>query len=254
LNRTDNPARWIAAYVTCQAATVMGLSYGFTTALMPWGGAMAGFAVVAGLYGLMLPLALLAPREFAPLAQMGGSVLPGAKGWIALGAVFCQVAAILAVWVYLKPLGQRAGLSDATIGLAITLALGSQIFAGLCATAIAGRVRAGPLLITVSAVSVVIILGLGLSGSSLIFTFGAVLFAFFWMFSAPFQMPYLIHMDASRRTAVHMSSALLLGVAVGPALASLAVSQSGLGGALWVAGLLYGLTALMILLNRPAPA
>jgi len=132
--------------------------------------------------------------------------------------------------------GLCAGLSDATIGFAITLALGSQIFAGLCATAIAGRVRAGPRLITVCAVSVVIILGLGLSGSSLIFTFGAVLFAFFWMFSAPFQMPYLIHMDASRRTAVHMSSALLL------------------GGALWVAGLLYGLTALMILLNRPALA
>jgi predicted MFS family arabinose efflux permease len=67
------------------------------------------------------------------------------------------------------------------------------------------------------------------------------------------MMPYLIDVDPSRRAAVHMSTAMLVGVALGPALASLAVGRHGVTGALWVAGVLYGLTGLVILFNRPAP-
>lgn len=252
LTRLANPGRWIAAYVTCQSATVMVLSYWFTAALLPSGGAMAGFVVVAILYGALIVAAWLVPPHFPPLVQDGGSIIPNFKGWIGLVAVFCQVAAILALWVYIKPLGQRAGLSDTAIGFAVTLALGSQIPAGLCATPFVGRVSSGALLIAASALSMAAIISLGLMGNnSVVFTLGVVVFGFFWVFSVPFMMPYLIDIDPSRRAAVHMSTAMLVGVALGPALASVAVSQNGVAGALWVAGFLYGLTGLIILFNRP---
>jgi len=255
LTRSANPARWIAAYVTCQAATVMLLSYWFTSALLPWGGALAGFIVVAVLYGVLLLLSVLVPQEFAPLMKDGGSIIPGLKGWIGLFVAFCQVAAILALWVYIKPIGQSMGLSDDAVGFAVTLALGSQILAGLCASTVAGRASPSALLVGVSVLSVLAVVVLALAGADRIaFTLAIVAFGFLWIFSTPFLMPYLIDVDPTRRAAVHMSTAALVGVAVGPAMASFAVSQSGVTGALWVAGLLYGLTALVILLNRPVNA
>ncbi len=252
LTRSDNPARWIAAYVTLQAATVMLLSYWFTSSLLPWGGAKAGFIVVAVFYGVLLLLAALVPNGFAPLMKNGGSIVPGLKGWIGLFVAFCQVAAILSLWVYIKPVGQHAGLSDEAIGFAVTLGLGSQILAGLAASTVAGRARPSVLLVGVSMASLAAIVCLGLVGDNRIaFTAAIIVFAFMWIFSTPFLMPYLIDVDPTRRAAVHMSTAALVGVAVGPAIASFAVSQSGVTGALWVAGVLYGLTALVILLNRP---
>ncbi len=252
LTRLANPGRWIAAYVTCQSATVMVLSYWFTAALLPSGGAVAGFVVVAILYGALFVAAWLVPPHFPPLVQDGGSIIPDVKGWIGLVAVFCQIAAILALWVYIKPVGQGAGLSDTAIGFAITLALAAQIPAGLCATPFVGRVSSGAVLIAASALSLAAIVGLGLMGNdTVVFALCVVVFGFFWIFSVPFMMPYLIDIDPSRRAAMHMSTAMLVGVALGPAMASIAVSQDGVSGALWVAVLLYGLTALVIVFNRP---
>ncbi len=254
LTRLANPGRWIAAYVTCQSATVMVLSYWFTTALLPSGGAMAGFIVVSILYGVLILAAWLVPPQFQALIQEGGSIIPDRKGWIGLAAVFFQVAAILALWVYVKPLGQSAGLSETAIGFAITLALASQIPAGLCATPFVGRLSSGTLLLAAIALSLGAIVSLGVMGyNGIVFTLSVVVFGFFWVFSVPFMMPYLIDIDPSRRAAMHMSTAMSVGVAVGPALASVAVSQNGVTGALWVAGFLYGLTGLIIFLNKPVP-
>jgi hypothetical protein len=253
LTRQANPGRWVAAFVTAQSATVMVLSYWFAVALLPAGGALAGYAVVAVLYGALVGAAWLVPPAFPPLVRDGGSLVPGVKGWIGLLAVFCQIAAILSLWIYLKPLGQQGGLSDTEIGFAITLAMASQIPAGLCATPVVGRVSSSALLAAASALSIAAIAGLGLmGGNGFVFALGVVVFGFFWVFSVPFMMPYLIDVDPSRRAAVHMSTAMLVGVALGPALASLAVGRHGVTGALWVAGVLYGLTGLVVLFNRPA--
>ncbi len=246
LTRIDNPARWIAIYVTVQAAVLLVLSYVFAVILLPWGGAMGGFATVAILYGLMGVLALLIADSYPPLGDASESVMPGLAGFVGLTAVFCQLAAILALWVYVKPFGLQIGVGEQEAGVAMSIALGSQILAGLCAAAFAGKIRPVHALVGTSVASIAAIAVLGSASSTMAYTVGAVGFAFLWMFVPPFHMPYLIEIDPSRRAALHMSTAQLAGVAAGPALASLMVSQHDVRGALLLAALLYGLGGLIV--------
>jgi DHA1 family inner membrane transport protein len=252
LTRSKNPGRWIGLFFAVESATVMLLSYWFNSTLLPWGGATAGYVVVAILYGTLFLLARLVPSHFAPLLQRGQSIVPDFKGWVGLGVVFCQVGAIIAMWIYLKPQGQQAGFSDAVIGLAMTLALGSQVFAGVIGAAVAGRVSSRLVLVVIAALSAAVVITLTVPGiSSITFTMAVIVFAFLWAFGPPFQMMYLIDIDQTRRASMHISTASLVGVVVGPALASFAVSQNGVIGASWVAVGLYGLAGLSVLLNRP---
>lgn len=246
LTRIDNPARWIAIYVTLQASLLLVLSAVFSLVLLPWGGANAGFATVAILYGLMGLLALLIPPEYAPLGGAGDTVMPDLRGFVGLAAVFCQLAAILALWVYVKPLGLQLGVGEQGTGLAMSVALGSQIVAGLCAAALAARIRPVHALVGTSVASIAAIGLLAVAGSDLAFTAGVVGFAFLWMFVPPFHMPYLIEIDPSRRAALHMSTAQLAGVAAGPGMASLLVTQQDVRGALLLAAVLYGLGGLIV--------
>jgi hypothetical protein len=246
LTRADNPGRWVAIYVTVQAATLLVLSAWFSTTLLPTGGAFAGFAVLAAFYGVMGLLAAFVPSRFDPLGHGDGSVMPDMKGWIGLFAVFTQLAAILALWVYLKPYGKQIGLSDDVTGLAVSVAMGSQIIAGLLATVMAGRVRAAPLIVFVAVGSVGAVAALAFAQEAVPFIVATTAFAFLWMLGPPFHMPYLIDIDPSRRSALHMTTAQLLGVAAGPAIASVAVSDTNVTSALIVAAGLYALGGLII--------
>lgn len=172
--------------------------------------------------------------------------MPTAKGWIGLFAVFTQLAAILAMWVYLKPYGAQVGLSDATTGTAVSIALGSQILAGLLATLMAGRVPTVPVILFVAVGSVAALAALIQAPSAPIFIVATTVFAFLWMLGPPFHMPYLITIDPSRRSAIHATTAQLLGVAVGPALASIALTEGNVTGALIVAAMLYAVGGIVV--------
>lgn len=261
LTRSDNPGRWVAIYVTAQALTLLILSAWFSAMVLPQGGAAAGFAIVAALYGLIAFLALCVPESFAPLAHGDGSIRPTASGLLGLFGVFAQLAAILATWVYIKSYGKQIGLDEATTGFAVSVAMGVQIIAGLLATALAGRVRNAPMILLAVVASLASLALLITVQTTLAFIVGTAAFAFFWMLGPPFHMPYLIDIDPSRRSAVHMTTAQLLGVAAGPALASMAVSGEIVTGALVVAALLYavgglvvGLTGLRVRQAEPAAA
>lgn len=246
LTRSDNPGRWVAIYVTAQALTLLILSYWFSTTLLPEGGAIAGFAIVAGLYALIGLLSAVVPNRFAAQGHGGGSIMPNAKGLIALFAIFAQLAAILAMWVYIKAYGKQIGLDEATTGLAVSIAMGSQIAAGILATLLAGRVRPAPLILGCVAASIASLILLIVVQSPMAFIAGTTAFAFFWMLGPPFHMPYLIDVDPSRKAALHMATAQLVGVAVGPALASVAVGGETVTGALVVAAALYAVGGVII--------
>jgi len=261
LTRSDNPGRWVAIYVTAQALTLLILSAWFSAMVLPQGGAAAGFAIVAALYGLIAFLALCVPGSFAPLAHGNGSIRPTALGLLGLFGVFAQLAAILATWVYIKSYGKQIGLDEATTGFAVSVAMGVQIIAGLLATVLAGRVRNTPMILLAVVASLASLALLITAQTTTPFIVGTAAFAFFWMLGPPFHMPYLIDIDPSRRSAVHMTTAQLLGVAAGPALASMAVSGEVVTGALIVAALLYavgglivGLTGLRIRQAEPVTA
>lgn len=246
LTRCNNPGRWVAIYVMAQAATLLLLSSWFSSSLLPQGGANAGFAIVAGLYGLIALLTIFTPPHFEPIAHGSTSIRLSRTGWIGLFAIFTLMAAILATWVYLKPYGQQIGLDEATTGLAVSVAMGAQIASGLIGTVLAGRVRNAMMLLSVVAASIASLVFLLTAHSAFTFVIGTAAFAFFWMLGAPFYMPYLIDIDPSRRSALHMTTSQLVGVAAGPAIASMAVDGETVTGALIVAAALYVLGALIV--------
>ena len=246
LTRCNNPGRWVAIYVMAQAAILLLLSSWFFSSLLPQGGANAGFAMVAGLYGLIALLTVVTPRHFEPIAHDSTPVRPSRTGLIGLFAIFTLMAAIFATWVYLKPYGQQIGLDEATTGFAVSGAMGAQIASGLIATVLAGRVRNALMLLFVVAASIASLAFLLTAHSAFTFVVGTAGFAFFWMLGSPFYMPYLIDIDPSRRSALHMTTSQLLGVAAGPAIASMAVDGETVTGALIVAAALYAFGALIV--------
>ncbi|WP_408587938.1 hypothetical protein [Novosphingobium sp.] len=250
LTRIENPTRIIAAYVTGQAILLLALSSFFASYLLPWGGAGAGFAALASLYAVMAGLAFLVPDRLAPFTQGSASIMPNRAGWIGLFIVFLQLAAILGLWIYVKPLGQMIGLDNIATGTAISVALGAQIFAGLGTGLLADRISPRLALTLVGTGSVVAIAALAVAHSPLQFTAAVTAFAFLWMLAPPFQMPYLITLDPSRRAAMHIATAQLVGVTAGPALASMAVNALDARGALLVSGSLYALSVVCIRAER----
>jgi len=246
LTRCINPGRWVAIYVMAQATTLLFLSSWFSTSLLPRGGAFAGFAMVAGLYGLIALLTTFTPSHFKPFAPGRGSTLPSGDGWIGLFAIFTLMAAILATWVYVKPYGKQIGLDEATTGFAVSTAMGVQIAAGLLGTLLAGRIRNAPMVLFVASAGIVSLALLLTAQSASAFIAATMAFAFFWMLGSPFYMAYLIDIDPSRRSAPHLTTSQLLGVAAGPATASVGVDGETVTGALIVAAGFYIASAIVV--------
>lgn len=245
LARVAVPARLIAIYITLQAASLLGLSALISGILLPWGGAMAGYGVLALLYAPLLVGIRFIPGKYHRLDGGGGMVLPSGRGLAGLVAVALHLAAIMALWVYVVPLAKQAGVSDEMAGFSVSFALAAQIVAGALAAIVAQRLRAVPALLMCIAASIGAIILLALATTTWLVIASVVIIAFFWMFAPPFQMPYLILVDPSRRAAMQMVTAQLLGVAAGPALASMAVTADSASGA-WAASLaMYALAGLI---------
>lgn len=256
--RSSIPARLVAIYVSVQAASQLALSSLFASFLLPWGGSTAGYGALAVLYGGMLILVRMIPNSYRPIGGDGeGLAIPSGVGLVGDFAVLFHLAAIMALWVYIVPLAQQAGLPEGTAPLAISIGLAAEILAGIVAGVIGVRLNAFVALIGSIAISTAAIALLAIAQTPLMFIVGVVIFAFFWMFAMPFQMPYLITLDPTRKAAMQVLTAQLLGLAAGPAIASFMVGQQGAIGAAWASGGLYILTGTIIFLTmfrRPAAA
>jgi len=250
LTRTANPGRLVAFDVAVQAATIASLASLFAASAIPHHGSVGTFTVIAGIYAALGLLATAIPRDYEPLPGRGPTVLPTLHGCIGLVAVFALISAIVATWVYLKSHGEQIGFDAATTNRAISTALTCKVIAALLMTAIAGRLRPLATLLCVSPASIVTLVVLMRAQSSDMFTMGAAVFAFLWMFTTPMLMPYLIAVDPSRRSAIHIGTAQLLGAACGPAMASLAVGLGGTAAVLVLAASLHGLGILAIVAER----
>jgi hypothetical protein len=70
------------------------------------------------------------------------------------------------------------------------------------------------------------------------------------MFAPPFQLPFLIEMDPTHRAAMFVSPAQLLGVAVGPIVASWTVTEQHFAGAGRTSASLFALSFSLALFAR----
>jgi hypothetical protein len=136
-------------------------------------------------------------------------------------------------------LAHQAGLTAGVANTALWVSLAAQVVGSATATALAGRVR----WFTVFLVTTTVYLGVWwLFGQRIpgwIFVGANALGGLVGLFLAPFLVPMTIEADPSRRAAVQSGAAQLLGGALGPLLASLAVSDTNVHGVLWLgAGLM----------------
>ncbi|MBI1682302.1 MFS transporter [Caulobacter hibisci] len=241
--RSPRPDRWSGIYLTVQTlaqlAVVAALSVFVVDRFGPSGGfvALAGLAASAALAGFLSPRAWSAlPQadDASPKADKGG--LPSRRGWVALLAIFCFQAFILALWIYAEPLSRQSGHAPGVAGLAFSISLAAQVAGGSAATALAGRVSWFVSLAVgvIAAAACLLVFAALPSGPAFIAASG--LFGFAWLFASPFLTPLAIEADPSRRAALLGPGASLLGCATGPLLAALIVGERDVRPAVWLAG------------------
>lgn len=252
--RAEVPGRVFAIYVTAQALSAFLLSALFTTIVLPRFGATGAYITLALINIPLLIASTQIPRAYRIIEGAAGGGMPPARGVIGLVGVLLYIAGILSLWVYVAPLLKSKGHDPVLIGYAITAALGVQILAGLSASVLATKFRAAPTCIIGALVSIACIAVLLVPAGAVTMFAAMAVFAFAWMFVPPFQMPFLIEIDPTLKTAMLISGAQLFGGAVGPMLSSTAASVIGLDAVGAVAMALFAGSALCVLVSRRMPA
>jgi len=234
--RAPRPERWAGLYLTTQTLLQLGVVSAIGAFVVGPFGPNGGFVVLAALTVSAALAGLAIPGAYTPLVETEDNPkgLPSARGWIALAAVFCFQAFILAVWIYAEPLSRQAGHPASVASAAFAVSLAAQVAGGAAATALAGRLSWFWSL----AVAVVLAIGalfvMASLPSAAVFLVAAGVFGFVWLFASPYLTPLAIEADPSRRAALLGPGASLLGCGAGPLLASFVVSGADVRPAVWL--------------------
>ena len=226
ISRAGRPERASGVFVVVQTVAQLILAAALPATVVPQFGINGALVVLAGISVLTAVAAALGPDRFAPLAKPeGGHAKLGVRPMAGLFAAFLFLAFIVALWVYLEPLAALSGLTPQQAGLAVAVALGMQVLGGAAATVVGRRWRPEAVLIAVGAANAAI-LAVFLSGPGSVGFMGAVaLFGFLWLFALPFLTLLLIQADPTRRAAMQLGTAQLLGSSFGPLAASMVVGD-----------------------------
>ena len=130
------------------------------------------------------------------------TVLHNPRNLVALAAVFCFQAFILAVWIYAEPLSRQAGHPASVASAAFALSLAAQVAGGATATALAGRLSWFWSLLIAVVLAAGALLVMGSLPSAPMFLAAATVVGFVWLFASPYLTPLAIEADPSRRAAL----------------------------------------------------
>lgn len=246
--RSPRPERWSGLYLTIQTLLQLAVVSAIGAFVMGRFGPDGGFVALAALAASAVVAGLAIPGVYAPLVETEDNPkgLPSARGWIALAAVFCFQAFILAVWIYAEPLSREAGHPAGVASLAFAVSLAAQVAGGATATALAGRLSWFWSLVVAVALAVGALLVMASLPSAAVFLAAAGVFGFVWLFASPYLTPLAIEADPSRRAALLGPGASLLGCGAGPLLASFLVTGADVRPAVWL-GVGLALVTLVII-------
>ena len=244
--RAERPERWSGIYLAAQTLAQLALASGIGLA---GAGSERGFTALG-----MVTLAAIAavgwmPAAFPPLATDSGrsSGMPGAQGILALLGVLLYLAFVVAVWVYVEPLALQRGLSPSAVHLIAPLSLAMQVLGAGTATILAGRLRPRATIVIVGFVNLGLLVLVARAMSALPFVAATAAFGFLWLFVMPFQVPAVVAADRTRRAAVLIGGAQLIGSSLGPFAAGLLIGTTDVVPVLWfgAACLIVGVAALV---------
>lgn len=249
ITRAQSPDKlagiFLAVQTLAQAALAAVLPL---TAMIRWG-ANGGLGTMAAIAIAAVPVSLLFHNRFAdlPKSAEAGSGLP-LRGIAGLASVFFYLAGIVGLWVFVERLGAAAGASAQLAGIAVAAALVSQVTGSLTATVLLGRLPLIPTLIFCAAGNIAIAALLGAPIGRVPYVAAVMVFGFLWLFAMPFQTRLLIRLDQTRRSAMLLSTAQLLGCAAGPLVTAPFATDTSLTGALAADAALFGVVCVMTLL------
>jgi hypothetical protein len=256
ISRTATPERWAAVLFTGMGLTQLAAATALSAFVLPRFGANGGYAAVAAVAALAVLVAPFLPSKLGEAAGAAGATsgAPPLRGWIALAGTLCMAASLTAVAVYVIPLAKQAGLSVAVGRTAISVALACQMAGGALATALAGRVRYITVFYACAAVFFATWATYALHAPAWLFVGVTGLSGLAAFIAGPFLVPMTVEADPSRRAAMQSGAVQLLAGAFGPLLASQAVSNANVHGALILAVVLQAAgLAIATVLHRMRP-
>jgi hypothetical protein len=224
--RTTAPDRLAAIFLVSQTLAQAAVAAFLATVIVPTTSWPGGFAVLAGLSGALLALAPALRPGFTSLTATGSGLPPlSVATFVTFGAILGQMGAIGALWAYLDPLGRGVGLTGTEVGTLISAVLFLQVMGGSTAAWVVRRLGALPALMAASVLLGSLAFSLHGQPPALTFCVSCGLFGFVWLFLMPFHVRLAFAADPAGRVAVLVPAVQLLGVAFGPLLASLLVTD-----------------------------
>lgn len=245
--RSASAERWAGVFATAQTLAQMTVSAVLALWIIPRHGVNGALFLLAALSLTAGLSALAGPDRMAalPKASKGTSGALALRPALGLAGVFLSMAFIVSVWVYLDPLARKAGLSGEMAGLIVSLALGAQVAGSLTATIISARWPAAPILMGVAGLQALALIGIGLAPTTMVFAGCVILFGFLWMFAIPLHAALMIELDPTRRAALQIGAAQLLGSSFGPLTVGLILGDGPIAHVLFVSAGLLVLSTLM---------
>ncbi len=233
ITRAARPDRLAGIFLTVQTLAQAALAALLPISLMPAYGANAGFAALALLAFGAAGLAIWLPSSLQDLPKPATAAgLPPRASLLGLAAMFCSMAGIVGLWVFVEQLGATPEIGTRVAGLAVAAALAAQVAGSATATLLSGRLPALAMLIGIGVADIAVVQVLGTRLHAGLYLACVLLFGFLWLFSMPFQTRLLIDLDPSRRAAMLLSAAQLLGSAAGPVITASFATAGSLHGAL----------------------
>jgi MFS family permease len=231
--RSTSPERWSGIYLAIQTAAQFGIATLLGFYVIPGHGANGGLVwlgalTLAGL--LAVPWLPCAWPALAAAQDTSGA--PPVRGLIALGGIVFYLAFVVAIWVYLEPIGLHRGIAPATLHFVVPVSLAMQVLGAGTATLLADRIPARPTVVLVAIVNLGLLALISIA-SGTAFVVATAIFGFLWLFVMPFQIPLVMAADPSNRAAMLIGGAQLTGSSLGPLIAAMLVSDTNPMPALW---------------------
>ncbi|HEY0649017.1 MFS transporter [Phenylobacterium sp.] len=249
--RSSAPARWAAVFLTAQGVTQLAFAAAAPVTVIAAFGANGGFYAMAATAGLALLMVPFIPNSFVdlpPAPKREGSVRGySAASLLSLASVFLIAAFSIGLFAYLAPVAAQAKIDGPGLGLIVSVVLATSVAGSTVAAFAAARISFFSVFVICLVVNAIVLLVLAQLPGLVPFAIAAGVFGFFWLLFLPFQLPFVIETDPTRRIAVIVPGAQLLGGSAGPLFCSFLVNDVETRGALVVCAICFGTAFLMSL-------
>ena len=228
---SPTPARLAAFFVGAQAVLQGLLAALLPITLMPTMGANGGLASMGALSVASLLLVRLLPVGLPePARHEIGPGRLGVGAYAGLIASFFFMAAIVGLWVFVEPLAASSHISPAVARFAVAANLAAQCLAAALLSILGTRLArvSGWVLIGGCAALLLALVLLFDNPHEATFLAAVLLHGFVWSVGLTFYVPLLIRADPTRRAAILLAGAQMLGGSAGPIITGMFATETRL--------------------------